>query len=155
MLLVLTFCVSYFNYRRLRIDNKHRKAFYDILLQTVESGQDFNMAEITPFAWDKMFIVKPYTTQKEAFKQVNVKWTTTSTYPGYILEKYFLGEYQLLADEIHKLVFLKEDEVILDIDLMRWEADFTKNESVIFAKEAFFTIIKENSRPMILKNDGL
>jgi len=150
LILFIPICISYINYRVLRIDNSNGRAFHDTLVKIVEAETAFNMAKITPFKWDEMFVIMPYTSQKKMHGIVGRKWTTVNSYFGYLAEKYVLGEFQLSADEIHKLVFLKDGKVVLDMDVMREDADFTRNMDVIASKDADFIIDKSHKYQSIV-----
>lgn len=151
LFLVILFIASYINYRIIKIDNSQSKSFHDSLVDLVATDECFDMCHVTPFDWDEMYIIRPYTPQKEMHKIVGIKWTTAHSYFGYIVEKYFLGEYQLLDDVIHELVFVKDGKVVCDVCLFRNKADFTQNEGVITAKDAIFIVDKSNERNPIVK----
>lgn len=143
--------VDYISYRIQKIENAHRESFYYNLVASVEADEDFDMAEITPFDWDRMYIIRPYTSQKEMQKTIGLRWTTAHSYLGYLIERK-TGEYQLSDDMFYKLVFVKDDRVVLDITLMRKEADFTPNRELILRERARFTVDKTDGMyPIVLE----
>lgn len=151
LLFAILLIASYINYRMIKIDNSQSKYFHDALIELVATDVYFDMCDVTPFDWDKMYVINPYTSQKEMHKIVGIKWTTADSYFGHITEKYFLGEYQLSDDIIHKLVFVKHGKVVCDVDLMRDKVDFTQNEDVITLEGTSFVIDKTNKRNPIVK----
>ncbi|EOD00360.1 hypothetical protein [Caldisalinibacter kiritimatiensis] len=153
IVLFTTLLIDYFNFRLMKIDNKYYDEFKDRLYKVTQEKTSFNMKDVTPFQWDKMYIISPYTSKSEIQEIVGIKWTTSNTYLGYLLyQKTILGKYPLDDDIFHKLVFIKGEEVLLDITLNRMEIDFTKVKDVVFYNKAEFVIKKEGDRCIILKN---
>jgi len=150
---------SYINFRLLRIDNLHHDEFKEKLTATVQQETPFYLKDLTPFEWEKAFIIQPYTSKTEMQEIVGKKWTTYKTYPGYLFEKTFFGEYPLDDDLFHKLVFVQGEKIVLDVTIRRSTADFTRSagfkrqrHNTIHFGDDFLTIEKkENSYPLIVK----
>lgn len=136
LLLVLS---SYINFRIIKVDNNYAGDFRNQLTVSVEA-ESFSMKDLTPFIWDKMYVIKPYTSKTEMQKILGIKWTTANTYLGYLLEKTYFGEYPLDDDRFHKLIFVKDDEVILDITIDRVEADFTKIDEPLYYEDDLLVV---------------
>lgn len=147
---------SYINFRLLRIDNEYHDEFKERLTATIQKETTFYLKDLTPFEWEKAFIIQPYTSKTEMQEIVGKKWTTYKTYPGYLFEKTFFGEYPLDDDLFHKLVFVQGKEIVLDVTIRRSTADFTvaglerPRHNVIHCGDDFLIIEeKENSYPLI------
>lgn len=96
------------------------------LYEAVEHGEVFDMRDITPFEWDRMYVFGPYSTQDEMEKALGLEWTTR-TWFGYWLDRAANIEHWLYVDESHnKLIFVRDQEIALDITLRRGKADFTQ-----------------------------
>jgi hypothetical protein len=108
------------------------------------------MKNITPFEWERMYIIRPYTSRTEMQKIVGTKWTTADTYIGYLIfDKTWLGEHPLDDDIFHKLVFVKDNKVVLDVTLNRGDADFTQISSPVINGNALFIIDKTSGGNVI------
>lgn len=141
---------SYINFRSLRVENKYYNSFKGELMATVQQDVFFDMNDITPFEWDRMYVIMPYTSKTEMQKIVGIKWTTTDTYIGYLIfDKTWFGEHPLDDDIFHKLVFVKDNKVVLDVTLDRSNVDFTQISSPVINDSALFDIDKTNGRNII------
>ncbi|WP_133158821.1 hypothetical protein [Clostridium thermosuccinogenes] len=108
------------------------------------------MKNITPFEWDRMYIIRPYTSRTEMHEKVGTKWTTADTYIGYLIfDKTWLGEHPLDDDIFQKLVFVKDNKVVLDVTLNRGDADFTQINSPVINDNVLFDIDKTDGRNII------
>lgn len=151
-ILLIFFLKSFIQFRINRIDNIYYTEFKNNLTCTMEASESFYMHELTPFTWEKMYIMKPYTSKKEMNEIVGIKWTTYNTYLGYLWEgKTYLGNNPLDDDIFHKLVFVNKEKVILDITIMRNLADFTNIDNIVLINEDFFQIDKTNKKNPIIK----
>mgnify|MGYP001176706222 CR=1 FL=1 len=156
MLLLL----SYINFRSQRIDNEHLESFKSELITTVQQKSSFDINNITTFEWDWMYVIRPYISRTEMQEMVGIKWTTADTYIGYLIfDKIWFGEHPLDDDIFHKLIFVKDNKVVLDVTLDRSDVDITQINSPVINNDALFdidktdegNIIKEvNSRGMML-----
>lgn len=149
---VILILSSYINFRIQKIDNKYSPDFKDELKAAIKNKQSFYMKDLTPFEWDKMYIIPPYTSRKSMQETVGIKWTTTQTYAGYLFEKTWFGEYPLDDDRFYKLVFVKGNKVILDITLDRAAIDIELGiKGPLMPNEALFTIDKSDRHRCILR----
>lgn len=147
---LILFSSSYINFRSQKINNEHLESFRNNLMTTVQQKSYFDMKNITPFEWDRMHIIRPYTSRAEMQKIVGTKWTTADTYIGYLIfDKTWLGEYPLDDDIFHKLVFVKDNKVVLDVTLDRSDVDFTQIDSPVINDNALFDIDKTDGRNII------
>lgn len=146
LILVITifFLSSYINFKIIQIDNTYQDDFKAKLERTIQKESNFYMGELTSFEWDKMYIIRPYTSKTEMEEIVGIKWTTYNTYLGYLFEKTYFGEHPLDDDIFHKLVFVKDNKVILDITICRSRADFTYIDEIIYYDDYLIIELKDN-----------
>lgn len=147
---LILFLSSYMGFRSQKINNEHLESFKNNLMATIQQKSHFDMKNITPFEWDRMYVILPYTSRTEMQKIVGTKWTTADTYIGYLIfDKTWLGEHPLDDDIFHKLVFVKDNKVVLDVTLNRGDADFTQISSPVINDNALFDIDKIDGRNII------
>lgn len=147
---LILFSSSYISFRSQKINNEHLESFKNNLMTTIQQKSYFDIKNITPFEWDRMYVILPYTSRTEMQKIVGTKWTTADTYIGYLIfDKTWLGEHPLDDDIFHKLVFVKDNKVVLDVTLNRGDADFTQISSPVINDNALFDIDKIDGRNII------
>lgn len=147
---LILFSLSYINFRSQKINNEHLESFKNKLMTTIQQESYFDMKNITPFEWDRMYVILSYTSRTEMQKIVGTKWTTADTYIGYLIfDKTWLGEHPLDDDIFHKLVFVKDNKVVLDVTLNRGDADFTQISSPVINDSALFIIDKTSGGNVI------
>jgi hypothetical protein len=147
---LILFLSSYINFRSQKINNEHLESFKNNLMTTVQQKSYFDMKNITSFEWDRMYVIWPYTSRTEMQKIIGTKWTTADTYIGYLIfDKTWLGEHPLDDDIFHKLVFVKDNKVVLDVTLDRSDVDFTQIDSPVINDNALFDIDKTDGRNII------
>lgn len=152
LIVSVLFLSSYINFRMIKIDNIYHNEFRDNLATTVQQESSFYLNDLTPFHWDKAIIIQPYTSKTEMQNILGQQWTNRNTYPGYLMEKTFLGKYPLDDDIFHKLIFVKDEKIVLDITIPRGTADFTQIKEIIYSDDDFLAIInKDHSNPIIYK----
>ena len=147
---LILFLSSYINFRSQKINNEYLESFKNKLMTTIQQESYFDMKNITPFERDRMYVILPYTSRTEMQKIVGTKWTTADTYIGYLIfDKTWLGEHPLDDDIFHKLVFVKDNKVVLDVTLNRGDADFTQISSPVINDSALFIIDKTSGGNVI------
>jgi hypothetical protein len=147
---LMLFLPSYISFRSQEINNEYLESFKNELVTTVQQKPSFDMNNLTPFEWDRMYVIRPYTSRTEMQKIVGIEWTTADTYIGYLIfDKTWLGEYPLDDDIFHKLVFVKGNKVVLDVTLDRSNVDFTQINSPVITGNALFDIDKTDGRNII------
>ncbi len=147
---LILFSSSYISFRSQKINNEHLESFKNNLMTTIQQKSYFDIKNITPFEWDRMYVILPYTSRTEMQKIVGTKWTTADTYIGYLIfDKTWLGEHPLDDDIFHKLVFVKDNKVVLDVTLNRGDADFTQISSPVINDSALFIIDKTSGGNVI------
>ena len=150
---LILFLSSYINFRSQKINNEYLESFKNKLMTTIQQESYFDMKNITPFEWDRMYVILPYTSRTEMQKIVGTKWTTADTYIGYLIfDKTWLGEHPLDDDIFHKLVFVKDNKVVSDVTLNRGDADFTQISSPVINDSALFIIDKTSGGNVIKKS---
>lgn len=147
---LILFSSSYISFRSQKINNEHLESFKNKLMTTIQQKSYFDMKNITPFEWDRMYIIRPYTSRTEMHEKVGTKWTTADTYIGYLIfDKTWLGEHPLDDDIFQKLVFVKDNKVVLDVTLDRSDVDFTQINSPVINDNVLFDIDKTDGRNII------
>lgn len=139
---IILIMTSYIHYKMIQIDNSYVNEFREKLELAVKQENSFRLNDVTPFEWDRVIMIRPYTSKKEMEQMVGKKWTTHQTYLGYLFEKSYFGKYPIEDDAFHKLLFIKGDEVVLDATLMKSEADFTQINSPIDRKSDRIIVTK-------------
>lgn len=142
--------ISYINFRMIKVSNLYEQEFKDKLMMAVQEESSFHMKDLTSFGWDRVFIIRPYTSKKEIQEIVGKKWTTYNTYAGYLIEKTYYGQHPLDDDVFHKLVFIKDEKVVLDVTIERTSADFLQLDGIMDYDNDFLLIDKTgDSYPII------
>lgn len=142
MIIFVPFILSYSNYRMTRVNNDYEALFTDQLKAAVQKGTTFDMKEVAPFDWDKMFVFEAYRSRVEMERTVGREWTNEASYAGYWIDRKISGQYPLLDESVHKLVFVKKDKVVFDTTLDRAIADFSVSSSMIDRDHSRYTITK-------------
>lgn len=140
VLIVALPATSYYSYTRIRVDNTGANAFARELEQTVKRQERFSLADVTDFEWDAVFVGHPYTTREQMEKKVGLTWTTYSFFGYHIIQKTALGQFHMDVDEANQLVFVKDGRVVLDVILMRNQADLVWLEDRISREDAVFDL---------------
>ncbi|MFS0722379.1 hypothetical protein [Paenibacillus sp. 1P07SE] len=148
IILLAAFIYSYYSYSKLKLSNQYEDVFSGNLLAVVGYNEAFDMADITPFEWDKMIVFSPYTSRDEMEKTVGREWTTYSYIGYYLFQKTSLGDYPLSDDSVNKIIFMHGDEIILDVTFNRNQVDVTQISQIIHREEAAFSI-----EEMVLKQN--
>ncbi|WP_166243144.1 hypothetical protein [Paenibacillus turpanensis] len=150
IVLVVPFSISFIPYLQIKVSSNYNDEFEKRLSHAIEAKKPFDMNELTDFMWDKMYIFYPYTSREQMEETIGRSWTTHS-YFGYLLDhKTILGDHPLDDESLNKLVFVRGEEVVLDITLRRKQADFTEAASVINHDKARFEIVDDNKIVQIL-----
>ncbi|MDW7674261.1 MAG: hypothetical protein SCK28_06995 [Bacillota bacterium] len=143
VMIAIPLIASYTHYRSIKIDNDYEYKFIASLSATIAEKSSFNLQEVTPFDWDKMLMIPPYTSKTEIQKIVGQEWTIYNTYLGYLFEKTIFGEHPLDDDIFHKLIFIKDDEIIVDVTLMRTTADFTQLQGEVLPQDDLLKVMEK------------
>ncbi|WP_054024741.1 hypothetical protein [Bacillus sp. FJAT-28004] len=152
IIIFLPLILSYSNYRMTRVTNDHEAMFTEQLKTAVQKGKPFDMKDVATFDWDKMFMFQTYGSREEMEKAVGVAWNSETSYVGYLIDRKMIGDFPMLDESIHKLVFVNDDEVVLDITLDRAIADFTASSRMIDRKHSQYIIKKTEGAYAVLKN---
>lgn len=145
--IVIPMVYSMVHYLEVKIDNSHEPEFRQTLIQAVSEGEPFDMRALTSFDWDRMMVFYPYTSLEEMERVVGREWTSDSYFGYYLFQKTFLGDYPLDDDVYNKLVFMLDDQVVLDTTFNRGDVDLTQLPNSLLPEDAMFQV--EDSR-MIL-----
>lgn len=60
-------------------------------------GEKVNLAQLTPFEWDKVYSFGPYESKESVYKTIGYKWDRIS---------------ETVSEGMNQLVFLKDDKVV-------------------------------------------
>ncbi|TYP72008.1 hypothetical protein [Paenibacillus methanolicus] len=136
--------MSYMDYRQTRVANGHADAFVQHLQTAVQEKRTFRMTEVADFAWDRMYMFQPYTPRDVMEQTVGSTWNTSDSYLGYLIDQTSVGDHPLIYDHLHKLVFVKDDQVVLDLTLDRITADFTESREMVERGDAWFAVERKD-----------
>ncbi|MCL6603650.1 MAG: hypothetical protein K6T94_12300 [Paenibacillus sp.] len=143
VLLLIPVIYSYYSYTGIKVNNKYADEFYHDLINVVNQKNEFDMKEVTKFEWDTMIVFGPYTSRDGMESVIGREWTTY-TYFGYLLFKIpLLGDNPVDDESLNKIVFMKDDQVIVDVTFYRNEVDLTEIDKITYYDEAHFTIKKD------------
>lgn len=121
---------------------RERNSFANLLSRDIERTRDkyidFSILDVT-FAWDKVCIFGPYTSNAKAKSILNLNWN--------IEEQSKVSQ----DDSINALVFLFEGEVSGVVDLKRSIVDFKDLNLCFDRTQTSFFIDREDSRQVILR----
>ncbi|MFD0618150.1 hypothetical protein ACFQZR_11805 [Paenibacillus sp. GCM10027629] len=120
--ILIPFTGSYLNYTKLNVSDQYADEFRNNLFEALNRKKPFTMDEVTHFAWDRMHVFGPYLSREQMQQVTGSTWTHSRTYIGYIFEG--LDDFPLLDESYHKLVFIHQGKVVLDITLDRNNVDF-------------------------------
>lgn len=85
-----------------------------ITMVSDKSESEINIKDFINFDWDKVFLIKPYTSQENIEKQIGVIFKDPSNIT--------------LRDDIYLLIFLHKDKVVQYAELHRQKCDFSIGE---------------------------
>ena len=122
--ILIPFTISYLNYTKLNVSDQYADEFRGKLFKTIYKQKPFTMDEVTNFAWDQMYVFGPYLPQEHMQQVTGSTWTNNRTYVGYLLGGLGMDDFPLLDESYHKLVFVNQEKVVLDITLERYTVDF-------------------------------
>ncbi|MHA0858386.1 hypothetical protein [Paenibacillus sp. CMAA1364] len=107
------------------------------------------MDESTSFEWEKVFVFEAYLSREYMENVVGLKWTNANSYLGYLLQ----DDFPLLDESLHKLVFVNNDKVILDITLDRYNIDFLPIKELIKTERIILIAEKNNNKYIIKRSE--
>ncbi|WP_195576649.1 hypothetical protein [Paenibacillus sp. 1001270B_150601_E10] len=122
--------------RWMQVDNRYGHLLIDLMQEAAKQKGTFDLAKLTPFEWDSLSIIPPYTDNKSMYEQVGMEWSTSDTYMGFVMEKSFgtfmLADDSLIDERLHRLVFVNDSRVVADLVLDREMANFQSVQEVIY-----------------------
>ncbi|MFC4099186.1 hypothetical protein [Paenibacillus xanthanilyticus] len=131
---------SYLDYRETRVENGYANEFVHHLQTAVQEKRTFRMTDVADFEWDRMYMFQPYTPRDVMERTVGTTWNTSDSYLGYLIDQTSVGDHPLTYDHLHKLVFVKGDQVVLDLTLDRITADFTESQGMVELGDDWFAV---------------
>jgi len=131
------------------------EAFKRALTEAVNGADSFDLAAVAGFEWDRVHIFGPYTSLEEMELAVGTRWSMNSL-TGRLLRSTFIGKYPLDDDSMQKLVFVRGDDVVLDVTLQRKPIDMAYAIGAYERGNAAFAIdrTKEYPTAVPLEADG-
>ncbi|MCJ8015207.1 hypothetical protein MUG84_26420 [Paenibacillus sp. KQZ6P-2] len=150
-IIITPIVISYVGYLKYNVSNEYYNEFKERLFSTVYKKKTFTMDEVTNFKWEKLYIFEPYLPREYMEKEVGSKWTNANSYLGYLYQRSRLDEYPLLDETYHKLVFINDDKVVLDITLDRYDIDFLPIKEIVSVDRTKLTVQKEEKNKYLIK----
>lgn len=151
IIIIIPIGVSYIDYLKYNVSNENDNEFRKRLFSTIYHKKSFTMDEVTSFEWDKIFIFEPYLPRDYMESIVGSKWTNANSYLGYLYQRSSLDEFPLLDETYHKLVFINNDKVVLDITLERYNIDFLPIKEIVNTDRTKLTVEKEEKNKYLIK----
>lgn len=151
-IIALPIIISYSDYRFARVNNDDSELFTQQLQAAVQKGKPFDLKEVATFEWDEMYVFEPYRSREEMENAVGEEWHAETSYLGYLINDTSVGDYPLVSEAVQKLVFVHEDEVVLDVTLDRAIADFTSSSNWIHRSDSNYMILRTEGSSTILRN---
>ncbi|MBB3112512.1 hypothetical protein FHS18_004613 [Paenibacillus phyllosphaerae] len=115
-------------------ESSERKANLEVFMmnlgEVIRTKSTFQMTDVATFEWDYMYMFRPYTPSADMEKAVGSKWDPD----------------ELTDDLLHQLVFVKDDQVVLDVTLDRQAGDFTQSKDRIERSDDWFVIEKKEEQ---------
>lgn len=149
VLLVLPLLIGYMHYRSSKVEQAGLDEFVGNLNKAVQHYESFRMTDVAAFEWDRMFMFPPYTTRDEMEQIAGSKWTTSASFLGYLFQRSDLGKYPLDDDSLHKLVFVNDGRIVLDVTLDR-SIDFTSIGRITERYASVFAVEKVSNRRVVI-----
>lgn len=130
-------------------NNEYYNEFKEKLFSIVYRERTFTMNEVVKFKWEKMYVFEPYLSREAMESEVGSKWTNAVSYLGYLFQRSSLDRFPLSDDNYHKLVFVNNDKVVLDITLDRYDIDFLPIKQISKADRTKLTVKKEEDKYLV------
>ncbi|MBH5320361.1 hypothetical protein I6N90_21445 [Paenibacillus sp. GSMTC-2017] len=108
-------CISFYNFKKYEVENNDLDEFITNLNNVIQENSIFFMTEVTHFEWDKMYVFGPYMSREVMEGAIGTKWHTEDSFFKYVINESSRGDYPLSDESLSKVVFVKENEVVLDI----------------------------------------
>ncbi|WP_309122607.1 hypothetical protein [Paenibacillus sp.] len=151
LLIVAPVVVSLLHYGFTRVDDAYELQFRRSLAEAASGGDVLDMAAVASFDWDRMYMFPPYTTRDRMEETVGTKWTPPVSYVGYLIYRSELGKYVLPDDSVHKLVFVRGGDVVLDVTLDR-SVDFSSSRGLVLRNEARYALERTADGRVVARN---
>ncbi|WP_147381788.1 hypothetical protein [Paenibacillus nanensis] len=120
--------------------NHFADSFSQDLISAVSQNEEFDLAQLTEFEWDKMYVFYPYISREEMERRIGREWTTYSYIGYYVFQKTSLGDHPLNDDSVNKIVFTNGNKIVLDVTFYRDQVDLTQLKPLINREEAKFLV---------------
>jgi hypothetical protein len=111
------------------------------LIKTVKqgSGTVFHMRDLTPFEWDRMYVIQPYTSPEATNRKLGFEWAGAKSRN--------IG----MFDTIRLLVFVKGKDVVADVEYKVWDGFFDDGGRHEYSvEEARFIVEEEGEGEKVL-----
>ncbi|MBA3323028.1 MAG: hypothetical protein H0T45_16515 [Pyrinomonadaceae bacterium] len=107
------------------------------LIRTVKQGAGtvFWMSDLAPFEWERMYVIQPYTAPENINRKLGFEWARAS-----------ISGIQN-TDTIRLLLFVKEKEVVAEVEYKVWNGFFEGDGGTGYSiEEAKFVVEEEEER---------
>jgi len=111
------------------------------LIKTVkrDPGTVFQMRDLTPFEWDRMYVIQPYTLPEAINRKLGFEWAGAKS-----------SDIEMF-DTIRLLVFVKGKEVVADVEYKVWDGFFDDGGRHEYSvEEARFVVEEEGEGEKVL-----
>ncbi|WP_148931590.1 hypothetical protein [Paenibacillus methanolicus] len=110
-----------------RESSGYAQAFRTNLNEAIQANSTFRMTDVANFEWDRMYRIDPYM-PREAIEE--------------IIGTKLKGSAELTDELFYQLIFVKEDEVVLNIIMDGITADFSSSKRMTERAASLFRIEK-------------
>jgi hypothetical protein len=106
------------------------------LVRTVKQGPGtvIEMRELTPFEWDRMYVIQPYTQPEAINRKLGFEWAGAKTSPIQMF------------DSIILLVFVKGKDVVADVDYKVGDGYFSAGGKNEFRVEEARFVVEQDAK---------
>jgi hypothetical protein len=151
LIVVIAIAILYADNRSERVERADPEAFKRGLAAAADGKDWIDLAGVAEFEWDLVHVFGPYTSWEEMERAVGTRWSTGSLADD-LLRRTSIGRYPLDNESMQKLVFLKENAVVLDVTLMRRDLDFTSVVGKHERATAMFFIDRTKEYPTAVRD---
>ena len=151
LLIVGPLLASWLHYATTRVDNAYEPQFRRNLTEAARAGDTLDLASVADFEWDRVYMFPPYTSRKLMEEAVGSKWTPPVSYLEYLFSSSSPLGQGLVDDSLHKLVFVRDGDVVLDVTLDR-SIDFAATRGMAERGDARYSLERAADGRIVAKN---
>jgi hypothetical protein len=151
LLIVGPLLASWLHYAMTRVDNKYESQFRRSLTEAARAGDTLDLASVADFEWDRLYMFPPYSSRAQMEKAVGSRWTPPVSYFEYLAYSAAHPGQGLVDDSLRKLVFVRDDDVVLDVTLDR-SIDFAGSRGMVERGDARYALERAADGRIVAKN---